>query len=278
MNLTLLYADIFDWPLSKEELFFWKINFPARIASVMDNGFYVLPRRQKLVQIRKKKEFYAVKKWEIARRVAVWMRWIPTITLVGVTGGLARNNVNQNDDIDLFCITKPGTLWISRLMAIIIVELLGMRRRPTDTDVTNKICLNMFMSEDALSVKKNEQDLFTAYEVLQMIPLWEKEGAYKKFLDANRWSAGFLPHAWKGRVKDQGSWVKSTMQGSLFTVFEPLAKTIQLWYMRKRRTTEVITPGNLRFHPHDARIWVKREFAKRLSRYNLPLDKIFYGG
>ena len=134
------------------------------------------------------------------------------------------------------------------------------------------------MSEDALSVKKNEQDLFTAYEVLQMIPLWEKEGAYKKFLDANRWSAGFLPHAWKGRVKDQGSWVKSTMQGSLFTVFEPLAKTIQLWYMRKRRTTEVITPGNLRFHPHDARIWVKREFAKRLSRYNLPLDKIFYGG
>jgi len=58
-------------------------------------------------------------------------------------------------------------------------------------------------------------------------------------------------------------------------VIEYFCKTVQLWYMKKHRTNEVISDTMLRFHPKDARIWIKREFAKRLARYNVPIDKFF---
>lgn len=61
-------------------------------------------------------------------------------------------------------------------------------------------------------------------------------------------------------------------------VVERLARFIQLWYMRKRRTTEVISDRVLRFHPRDARIWVKDTLQKRLAPFNIPLDNIFYAG
>ena len=59
-------------------------------------------------------------------------------------------------------------------------------------------------------------------------------------------------------------------------MIELLARKLQLWYMKKRRTNEVITDTALRFHPKDARVWVKKKFAARLKRYHIPLDKVFY--
>ena len=142
----------------------------------------------------------------------------------------------------------------------------------------------MFMSEDALSLIKNEHDLFAAHEVLQMQPLWERGGTYKKFLMANRWVGKFLPNAWKFRIQNvEPNAQKRTssfvaIMAWLVSLFELPARELQLWYMRKRRTTEVIAPGVLRFHPADARVWIKKALATRLRKFNIPLDKIFYGG
>lgn len=264
---TILYADIFDWPLTQQELARWCIGIRPKT---------LLATKGKTAS-RRKRELWARLKWKKAKRVARVLLMIPTLTLVGVTGGLSRSNVKRNDDIDFFCITKKGTIWISRLLATFVTELLGVRRRPQDTNVANKICLNMFMSEDSLSIK--EKDLFSAYEVLQMVPLWERDRAYQKFLQANGWAKKFLPNAWRERNYELR--IMNYDKNRIFPLFiirffEPLARALQLWYMRNRRTTEVIAHGVLRFHPHDARVWVKRAFSRRLSKYNLPLDKIFY--
>lgn len=264
---TILYADIFDWPLTPEELRLWCIGTKPK----------ALIAQKKSFDERRKREEWAKPKWEKARAVASVLSRIPSLTLIGVTGGLARNNAKHDDDIDLFFITKKGTIWASRLCAILLCELLGVRRRPGDTDVADKICLNMFMSEDALALPKNEQDLFAAYEVLQMVPLWKRAGTYRKFLFANQWVKKFLPNAWEAKRKTPRSIGKANAL-VLFRAFEPIAKVLQLWYMRKRRTSEIISSSILRFHPRDARWWIKEEFARRLSRHNLPLDKIFYGG
>ncbi len=289
IRATVLYADIFNWPLKQKELTEWAIKHDMR--SIVraprgiertPEGYYVVKGNRHVVARRKKREQWSGEKWRIARRVGTWLRLIPSIQLVGVTGGLSRNNAADEDDIDLFCITAPKSIWITRMMAICIVSFLGLRRRPGEREVRNKICLNMFMSEDAVKVQKDEQDLFTAYEVLQMVPLWERERAYKKFLSTNRWVSNFLPNAWERR--QQGSVGTKYGLGSVSRIFlpilyfvEPVARSVQLWYMNKRRTSEVIRQGVLRFHPRDARIWVREAFAMRLARHNLPLDKIFYG-
>lgn len=162
-------------------------------------GYYFLKGRKSLVAIRKKREAFQKEKWEIARRAAMYLSRIPTIELVGVTGGLAMNNAKKEDDIDLFLIVSDGTLWISRLLATIYMDILGLRRHPHDVRVKNKVCLNMFMTERGVGVFPSEQDVFSAHEVLQMQPVFERRNTYTKFLKANTWVKGYLPNAWSYR-------------------------------------------------------------------------------
>jgi hypothetical protein len=61
-----------------------------------------------------------------------------------------------------------------------------------------------------------------------------------------------------------------------FRIFDFPAKLIQIFYMQHNITHEVVTDSVLRFHPFDARVWVKRKFAARLKVLKVPLDKVFY--
>ena len=51
-----------------------------------------------------------------------------------------------------------------------------------------------------------------------------------------------------------------------FAQLEALARWAQLKYMAPRRTTEVVEPGRIRFHPQDARNWVLKEYQARLKK------------
>lgn len=287
---TLCYSDIFDYPLSDAEVSRWLAfvpRSPRRSISSLHipgterrEGFWYLSGRSRLVVMRKKRAAWAKEKWAIARGVGRFLRLIPSLALVGVTGGLAMDNAGEGDDIDFFCITAPRTLWISRLLATLCVTVLGRRRRPGDIKVRNKICLNMFMTSDALGVVPHERDLFSAHEVLQMRPVWQRGTVYGQFLQKNQWVKMYLPNAWEDTY--QGS--SSKREQSIFfwnicigmlRSFEPLARWGQRVYMNHRRTNEVISDTVLRFHPHDARGWIKEKLGKRLGRLNIPLDNVF---
>ena len=86
------------------------------------------------------------------------------------------DNADKQDDIDFFIITAKGTMWTTRLCSAFLLSAAGLRRTPNQKQVANKICLNMFMQEGDLSLPASERDLFSAHEVLQMVPLWEREG------------------------------------------------------------------------------------------------------
>jgi hypothetical protein len=288
---TVAYADIFDYPLTADDIYFWCINkFPSKnfraekIPGVRNlNYLFTLRGRQSIADTHTQRHIVSKEKREIARRVGTWLRIIPSVTLVGVTGGVAVNNAVPNDDIDLFIITARDTLWITRALVTFCVEVLGIRRHPDDTNVKNKICLNMFMSESVLAIPKKEQDLYSAHEVLQMEPLWARGNSYRQFLEANIWVKKILPVAWDVKRAGHNNHPKASYVWTAVSVFflrrlEKPAKYFQLWYMKSRRTHEVIAPRLLRFHPSDARVWIKKELEKRLSKRNIPLDNIFYGG
>jgi len=292
---TVSYADIFDYPLTKREIATWCIGGSCRVSPLpfgleRIGAYVVLSGRKHLAKIREVRQHIAAAKWKHIRKIAMMFRYVPTVLLVGVTGGLAVDNANECDDIDLFFVTQKNTLWTTRMLVTIFADRMRIRRRPNDTYVSDKICLNMFMSEDALRLPTPEHDLFAAHEVIQMVPLWEREGIYKKFLDANRWVKKFVPNAWKEKVRRErlpaGKAGKTVSEKKinilrsafylLFVLFEPLAQVAQLWYMKNKRTNEVIRSGMIRFHPRDARVWVREKYALRLKLWDIPLDNIFY--
>ncbi len=266
---TFAYADVFNYSLTQKEFLLWFLYYPVRVNDVPKGiGAHV----------KNQNELWQKNKWNIARRVSQWLACIPTVQLVGVTGGLAMNNAGRNDDIDLFFVVAGGTLWVTRMLATLLMDVLGLRRHPEDTSVANKICLNMFMTAGATALPQADRDCFTAHEVLQMVPIWEQKGTYKRFLQSNRWVSSYLPNAWKERTAATVDRMYTSVPVVIFLMrlFEWPAKYLQLWYMARRRTQEVITDTTLRFHPRDARIWVKRKLGVRLRRFHIPLDKVFY--
>lgn len=287
---TVCYADIFDYPLTDAQLksylikrkFKKNFSLPSikglKIIHKKNETFVMLSKRKGILRTRKLREVASIQKWQKVERVGKWLAKIPTVTMVGVTGALAVNNAHEEDDIDLFIIAQAGTLWITRLLVVVIMSFFG-RRKPGDTEFKNAICLNMFITGAALSVPRRQRDLFTAHEVLQMVPVIDKGNTYIKFLRANRWVTEFLPALGQEKIK---ALLKLSSPSNSSTILlrlcEPLARFIQLRYMSARRTTEVISDTILRFHPRDARAWIKTELDRRLRRFGIPLDKIFYSG
>ena len=205
---TLAYGDVFGYPLKKEEICQFLLSdirygildiskALKRIPQVsQQDAFYFLGGRAKIVALRKKREKWSQNKLQIAQKVAKWLKTNPFIKMVAVTGNLAMNNSDKDDDIDLLIIAGKNRLWLTRFLTVLLVELVANRRRPGDKDVKDKICLNMFLAEDCLQVPKKEQDLFSAHEVCQLKPIWHKDNTYQEFITQNQWYQKFLPN-WK---------------------------------------------------------------------------------
>lgn len=293
---TLAYADIFDYPLTSEEIFRFLItdnpvNFGAlkktldrmdkdgsRIGSDEQGELFFLRGRKELVSLRKIREKISQKKLKLAQKIACLLKIIPTIKLIGVTGRLAMKNAESDDDIDFLIITSGNRLWLTRLMAVILLELLGKRRRPKQERVKNKICLNMFLDEDWLILPPNERDLYTAHEVVQLRPLWDRNHTHTRFLEANQWVSGYLPNAMGEDTKILGYKDTKTATRKKFlniltsrclNVDEVFARNLQFWYMGKHRTTEIVSSHRALFHPESARDWVLAEYKRRLIQHRL---------
>ena len=294
---TLLYGDIFQYPYTEDELIAWLPEKKWTRKAVQKQLRYLLKRKKifyaepfycirghmKHIKTRLEREQEALGKWKKAEFAASLLRFIPTITLVGITGGLSNFNADKEDDIDFYIGTKPGTLWISRLLATLIMETAGIRRHPEDKEVKDVICLNMFVSESSFTVSKGERDMFSAHEVLQMKPLWERGSAYTIFFKKNRWASSVFPNKWKEiihQLKRKKKMVPRYGQfqfaTQLLRFLEKPSNKIQLWYMKKRRTSEVLSDTVIRFHPHDARLRIQTLLRSNIKRYHLPLDKIFF--
>ena len=204
---TLSYADVFDYPLTLPELHQFLIGTKASINDLekaltetkevtQDGQFFFLKKRLKIVQIRQKRFRWSQNKLKIAKQVAKYLKLIPFIKMVAVTGNLAMDNAEQDDDIDLLIITAKKRLWLTRLLTNFLVEIVANRRRPGDQKVKDKICLNMFLDENHLKLPVKEQNLFIAHEVCQLKPLWTKNQLYQKFIQESLWCQNFLPN-WK---------------------------------------------------------------------------------
>lgn len=290
--VTVAYADIFSFALTSDELHEWLVAVPSKKKFVpvhplvtQRNGYVTLKGREHLFRRRIVVRGASEEKWLIVHSVIPYLKWIPSIRLIGVTGGLAMNNAAPEDDIDLFFVTERGTVWISRLLATLVVGLLGRRRRPLSARVANLLCLNMFLSVSQQRLPAGEHDLYTAHEVLQMRPVWWKDDAYGRFLHDNAWVRAFLPNAWTTRMNDlrRGDGritLLSTVAIVACRMAEPLMRAMQMTYMKRRKTTETVTQSVIRFHPRDVRGYVRKQLRRRLKMdkmpRNIPLDKHFW--
>lgn len=274
--LSLVYHDIFDFPLSEGELVRWEVR-GKKVDVAVGSGiqttgeYYHLKGRGQIVKLRQEREKESIKKLKLARKICTKLFTIPTVRFIGVTGSLAMKNSKKESDIDLMVITSRGTLWTTRLIVYLATKLSSYQVRSADgTESKDAICFNMWLDEKHLLVPHKMRNLYSAHEVLQVVPLYNKGRTFEKFLEANKWTLDFWPKAHLGTRH----WGLGTRKNALSIAYcltpialliEPIAYWTQRLYMYRRITRETVEPGRAFFHPTDWSSIVLKEFAKRIE-------------
>lgn len=280
---TLIYYDIFNFPLKAWEVQKWLVGKKANLKKTEEglkklkkNGkvdnqgdYYFLSGRKRLVKDRINREKVSQKHLQTANIIAKLFKVIPWIKLVGVSGSLAMMGSANKDDIDLFIITSKNRIWISRLLLIFLTTLTGLRRkrRVKLLEASGQICINLILEIDNLVQQK--KNIYLAHEILQMRVLWQRSEIYSKFLHDNKWVFDLLPN-WKSGVLEKGKEerVKGKVKsGSRFIDgLENLAKSFQLKIMNSPSGSERIESGALYFHPENKGEKILDEYNKRIKQ------------
>lgn len=257
---ALCYASLFNYPLTKQELTNWQIKDRYTVSEKTkktlqeSNGFYFLKGN---TLERRKREAISEKKLQIARFYSRIFAFLPSVLFIGVSGSLSRRNAQEDDDIDLFIITKANTLWTTRFLLTLLADFLGIRRKPEAKHTNNKMCFNMFIDETELQIHSGKQNLYTAHEVRLVLPLINKKKTYEAFLAANSWTKQYLPNQEIPKINR----LKRKFRQNSFEIF---IMNLQQKFMRKK-TQEITSSHQIFFHPKDYSKRILKRYKKVLG-------------
>lgn len=195
---TLLYYDIFRYPLNADEIYrFLGIGDVDRsaidscLASLKDRrmiyqfgDFFSLNANSALIERRIKGNIAAGKFLVIARRKAKLISKFPFVRGVLASGSLSKGYIDEKSDIDFFIITHPGRLWIARTLLVAYKRIFLFNSH-------KHFCVNYFVDEKHLEIE--EKNLFTATELATVLPL-HGSTEYEKLQQCNPWLKDFFPN------------------------------------------------------------------------------------
>lgn len=196
---TLLYYDIFNYPLKACEVFqFLGVNSITQhdVEQTLDDltseakisrfgEYYSVQQRAELVDRRKKGNAYADTLLPLAIKRANFIAGFPFVRAVMASGSLSKNYMDEHSDLDFFIVTAPGRLWISRTL-LVLYKRLFLRNSH------KYFCVNYFIDTEHLEIE--EKNLFTATELATVLPLYGAE-YYLKLQEVNRpWLRKYFPN------------------------------------------------------------------------------------
>lgn len=198
---TVLYADVFQYALSAEEIHYYLLyNRPVPLADVQDTlatsdylrtvlaieaDYIALCTQPGNIAQRREREALTQQLWPTAQRYGRWLANLPFVRMVALTGALAMHNpAGPHDDYDYLLLTQPGRVWLARAFAVLLVRLVRLRG--------HEICPNYVLASDDLL--QTRQDVYMAHEMVQMIPLYGLP-LYEAMQCANDWAQDYMPNA-----------------------------------------------------------------------------------
>lgn len=270
---TLTYSDVFASPLNLSDLHRYLYKYivdKKTLKLVLQNTswikkigtYYVLAGRESLVKNYRVNVKESKRKTAIAKQIVSILRLIPSIRMIGISGSVAAENATKGADIDLFIITRHHSLWITRLLATMIVTILRKKRAVKSELAPDTICMNMWMTEDSLLLPK--KNIFVAREVVQMKVIYDSCHTYASFLHANKWIYTYFPNnpqVFNFKQKNFPSF-------SIFSLVNIFAYSIQRMYMKKKITSEVVDTNFAAFHPRDISKVVLQMYRNRVKVYS----------
>jgi predicted nucleotidyltransferase len=269
---TLHYSDIFDYPVTEEEIYrylLYQKSSKQALREVLEDlvdmgligekdGFFYLNGRDSLPKKRLKREEISARKWLKVRNLAESISKFPFIESIVVTGTLARDNSEEEDDLDLLIITSGQRLWSARIFLVLYLLLTGQYRRKHA--VQNRVCPNVWITLDHLQFAP--ENIFVAHEIAQSRVVYGEE-VYNKFIVSNSWITKVFPNITLPSVTIGKHRKPKFIFGSLGGWLEKLVFWAQYVYMKPRISTEKVSLTRALFHPAPVDREILNDYRKR---------------
>ena len=196
---TLTYFDVFSYPLTQEQLFTFISRASAPDIQLKDSlhrlirqnlvhssqGFYFLSSRtEEIVASRLENEQRASRMLRQARWVSFFLKQMPFVRAIFITGSLSKNVAEQTSDIDFMIIAELNRLWICKII------LTGFRRIFLFNS-HKYFCTNLMVTEKAIYFPHH--NYFTAVEIATSKVVWNT-AFFSKYQKENAWIYEYLPN------------------------------------------------------------------------------------
>ncbi|MFH0853428.1 MAG: hypothetical protein V1853_03410 [bacterium] len=298
---ALAYFDVFNYPLTKEEIVRWFYTSSPIEGLTKDqiidtltksqelfnhikkhDDWYVLRNRQQIIDLRKQRQKIACKKWRIAKFAARLLRVVPFMRMVAVCNTLAYNNAREDSDIDFFIIGRSHRLWTMRFFTTLLLDFARIRRK--GSSVKDKICLSFYVTRDAINLKSlslQPHDPHFVFWMDQFVILLDQKD-FAQYQKENAWIKEYLPFAFPevskplvnrssvtSAIKGFGEWI---LAGGFGDWIEKITQKLQKNRMDnnvhshawEKNTKVIISDNVLKFHEQDRREEYRRRFEERL--------------
>ena len=196
---TLVYYDIFDYPLKLNELLLNsklspkpdKASFVNAINELknknivnINNDLYAINKSNSIFKNRLSGNELAEKLMPKAIKRSKFIAAFPFVKAVYLSGSISKGYMAEDGDIDFFIIAESGRLWIARTLLILFKKIFLLNSYKT-------FCVNYFIDDKNLEIE--EKNLFTATELVTLIPTYDY-GIHMQFKNANKWANDYFPN------------------------------------------------------------------------------------
>jgi hypothetical protein len=280
---TVVYADLFDAPISVQELARTclgarmsadEVRAQIKAAPLADlvavdaADIVTLRGRENLVALGHEGVVRTAELLERHRKVLGALASLPFVRMLALSGGTAHRNARGGDDIDLFVVATAGRAYTAYTM-LYLASMLTRRR--------GILCPNYLVDENNLRIAYHH-DLFTAHQAVSLVPIAGLT-TFDAFVRANEaWVREFYP-AYLPRPPGETlrpsrmqRLLERALKWSLGDELERLLSIGWRFHLGRRaasapRPDLVLDPGILKLHLSDHRRRVLETFATRLGPF-----------
>lgn len=227
---TLLYYDIFNYPLTAPEIHRFcalkesQAEVDNALHELVNEGhifrfdhLYSLHNDEHMIRRRLSGNRTASEMIPVAQRQARVIARFPFVRAVMASGSLSKGYMDEESDLDFFIVTETGKLWIARTLLVLYKRIvLGNSHK--------RFCTNYFVDEHHLVIE--EKNLFTATELATVIPLFSYS-LYTQLHDNNGWLKKYFPN-YESRSNDtEVNFDKGMVTRFLEFVLRPMATPLE---------------------------------------------------
>ena len=215
------------------------------------------------------------------------LQMVPFVRMVAVCNNLAFGKVDEDSDIDLFIVAKPGRLFFVRTFVTVLLHLLGVRRH--GRKIAGRFCLSFFVDEAECDLSKIaiKDDLYLAYWIKSMKPVIVN-GFADIFYRENSWAKDYFANSADFGVADDRILSQNPLNAALRSLFSVaftgffgdfLEKRLASWQKKRalkkasvasEGSSLIVTEHMLKFHNTDRRkyyrdLWRDKYGDKKLT-------------